>query len=241
MPDPAVSALATDPAAKVLVFVDGQNLYKACASLYRHPLCHPHLLAEALAGPRPHFSCRFYTGRPNPNLDPTGARNLDRRLNLMRQQGVTVVYRPLRYHWDWSHRGQGVPQPGPNVAPQQITLTPWQRPREKGIDLVIGLDVVEFLVTGICDVAIIVSLDRDLYEIPQAVQNLNRTIGRPVRLEAAVPVPDNQRQPKILPKFSFTHQINRQLFERIRDDTNYTVPPAQWTAPQLPGSLPPTP
>jgi len=48
------------------------------------------------------------------------------------------------------------------------------RPQEKGIDLVIGLDVVEFLLTRVCDVAIIVSLDRDLYEIPQAAQNLGR-------------------------------------------------------------------
>jgi len=44
--------------------------------------------------------CRFYTGRPNPNTDPRGARNLDRRLSLMRREGVTVVTRPLRYHWD---------------------------------------------------------------------------------------------------------------------------------------------
>jgi len=73
------------------------------------------------------------------------------------------------------------------------------RPQEKGIDLVIGLDVVEFLITGVCDVAIIVSLDRDLYEIPQAIQNLGRLIARPIRLEAAVPVPDGQKQPKILP------------------------------------------
>jgi hypothetical protein len=51
VPDPAVAALATDPTAKVLVFIDGQNLYKACRSLFGHPLCHPHLLAQHLAGP----------------------------------------------------------------------------------------------------------------------------------------------------------------------------------------------
>jgi hypothetical protein len=103
MPDPAVAALATDPTAKVLVFIDGQNLYKTCRSLFGHPLCHPHLLAQHLAGPRTRVDCRFYTGRPNPNIDPTGARNLDRRLAIMRREGVTVVTRPLRYHWDWGH------------------------------------------------------------------------------------------------------------------------------------------
>jgi hypothetical protein len=122
-----------------------------------------------------------------------------------------------------------------------VRLTPWMRPQEKGIDLVIGLDVVEFLLTRICDVAIIVSLDRDLYEIPQAVQNLGRLIARPVRLEAAVLVPDGQKQPKILPKFSYTHQVTRQVFERIRDDTDYTVTDSEWTAPTVPKTLPPQP
>ncbi len=239
MPDPAVAPLATDPSAKVLVFVDGQNLYKTCQSLFSHPLCHPHLLAQYLAGPRTNVQCRFYTGRPSPNVDPIGARNLDRRLAAMRRVGVSVVTRQLRYHWDWGRPVPRPPTPGPGVAPRQVTLSPWMRPREKGIDLVIGLDVVEFLITGICDVAIIVSLDRDLYEIPQAIQNLSRVIARPIRLEAAVPVPDSQRQPKILPRFSFTHQVNRIVFQRIRDDTDYTVADQLWTPPQLPSVLGP--
>ncbi|HEY2577393.1 MAG TPA: NYN domain-containing protein [Streptosporangiaceae bacterium] len=237
MPDAAVEGLATNPAAKVIVFVDGQNLYKTCKSLFGHPLCHPHLLAQHLAGERRHVGCRFYTGRPNPNNDPTGARNLDRRLSIMRREGVTVITRPLRYHWDWGHQGRKLPRPGPNVLPQEVLLTPWMRPQEKGIDLVIGLDVVELLVTRVCDVAIIVSLDRDLYEIPQAIQNLGRLIAQPVRLEAAVPVPDSQRQPKILPGFSYTHQINRQVFQGIQDNIDYTAPDSVWTPPQVPRTI----
>lgn len=54
MRDPAIDALATDPAARVMVFVDGQNLYNRCRDLFGHPLCHPHLLAQYLAGPRTH-------------------------------------------------------------------------------------------------------------------------------------------------------------------------------------------
>jgi hypothetical protein len=176
---------------------------------------------------------------PTPNTDPVGARNLDRRLGIMRREGVTVVTRPLRYHWDWGHPGQRLPAPGPGVPSRHVMLSPWMRPQEKGIDLVIGLDVVEFLLTRVCDVAIIVSLDRDLFEIPQAIQNLSRLIARPVRLEAAVPVPDGQKQPKILPRFSFTHQITRQVFQRIRDDTNYTVDDSAWSAPQVPKTIAP--
>ena len=90
----------------------------------------------------------------------------------MRREGVTVVTRPLRYHWDWGHPGQRLPAPGLGVPPRQVMLSPWMRPQEKGIDLVIGLDVVEFLITRVCDVAIIVSLDRDLFEIRRRSRTL---------------------------------------------------------------------
>jgi hypothetical protein len=39
-------------------------------------------------------------------------------------------------------------------------------PSEKGIDLALALEVVEFALNGVFDVAIVVSLDRDLEEIP---------------------------------------------------------------------------
>jgi uncharacterized LabA/DUF88 family protein len=192
MRDPAVDALATDPAARVMVFVDGQNLYKRCRDLFGHPLCHPHLLAQHLAGRRMQHPvvCRYYTGRPNPNIpgESKKARNLDRRLHVMRQAGVTVVSRPLRYHWDWGHR-QPLPRPAPGLPGRRVTLYPWQRPQEKGIDLAIALDLLELVLIDRCDVAIVVSLDRDLREIPRAVRNLRPLLGRAVRLEAAVPVP----------------------------------------------------
>lgn len=179
MPDPRIEALAGDPNVRVMVFVDGQNLYKTCRQLYGHPLCHPHSLALELAGPRVknRVSCRFYTGRPNPNMrgEADKTRNLDRRLQIMRTAGVTVVTRPLRYHWDWGHRTR-LPRPEPGAAPQTVTMVPWQRPQEKGIDLCIALDVVEFALTDKFDVGIIVSLDRDLHEIPAAVGSLARLL-----------------------------------------------------------------
>jgi uncharacterized LabA/DUF88 family protein len=242
MDNAAVTALATDPAARVMVFIDGQNLYKRCRDLFGHPLCHPHLLAQYLAGPRTQrpVACRFYTGRPNPNVtgEAEKTRNLDRRLQAMRQVGVTVVFRPLRYHWEWGHRTM-LPKAEDGLPGRRVTLHPWQRPQEKGIDLVMALDLIEFVLTGKCDVAIVVSLDRDLHEIPQAVRHLQPLVGRPVRLEAAVPVPDGLRSPKTLAAFHHTHQITSKVFQRIRDDTDYTVPDKLWKPPTLPTILPP--
>lgn len=234
------SSLAADPDARVMVFIDGQNLYKTCKALFGHPLCHPHLLAQHLAGPRlkNRVACRFYTGRPSPAKpeEVRKAKHLDRRLAVMRKMGVTVVTRPLRYHWDWGHQ-ERLPKPGPGVPPQRVILTPWERPQEKGIDLVLALDVLEFVLTDLCDVAIIVSLDRDLYEIPQALSNLKRFITRPVRLEAAVPVKEARKQPKTLPRFAYTHQISRTVFESVRDDTDYTALDELWAEPDPPANL----
>ena len=235
--DPRIDELATDQNARVMVFVDGQNLYKTCRELFGHPLCHPHLLAEHLAGSRTNnrVACRFYTGRPDHNIagERTKARNLDRRLNAMGRVGVTVVTRRLRYHWDWGHR-QPLPEPAPEAAPQTVTLEPWQRPQEKGIDLSIGLDLIEFALTDTFDVGIVVSLDRDLAEIPRALRNLRPIVNRAVRLEAAVPIRPGRTDPKTLAGFAFTHQITQEVFDLVRDDTDYTLPDERWTPPVLP-------
>ena len=232
--------LSSDAAARVLVFVDGQNLYKTCKDLFGHPLCHPHLLAQYLAGPRQgtRVGCRFYTGRPDPEREPIKTRNLDRRLDGMRKSHVTVVTRTLRYHWDWSPE-YVLPRPGPHALPQEALLRPWQRSREKGIDLILALDVVELLLTGICDVAVVVSLDQDLFEIPRALANLKRYIDRPYRIEAAVPV--DQRRAKILEGFAYTHQITREVFEMIRDDHEYSAAEEFWAPPEIPPRLPARP
>lgn len=125
----------------------------------------------------------------------------------MGRVGVTVITRQLRYHWDWGHREQ-LPPPGPKAPPRLVTLTPWERPQEKGIDVTIALDLVEFALTDKFDVAIVVSLDRDLHEIADALRNLRPLIARPIRLEAAVPVRGDRADPKTIKGFRFTHQIH---------------------------------
>lgn len=236
---PDVASLTADPSARVMVFVDGQNLYKGCKRIFGHPLCYPHLLAEHLAGSRTthQVACRFYTGRPNPNVpgERRKTRNLDRRLHAMRAAGITVVTRPLRYHWDWGHQ-EHLPKPSPDERPRKVTLRPWQRPQEKGIDSAIALDVVEFALLDKFDVAIVVSLDRDLREIPLTIRRLAGFLNRPVRLEAAVPVPDGSHS-KTLSGFHYTHQITQEVFELVKDRTDYTAHEGLWVPPTWPISL----
>jgi hypothetical protein len=194
-------------------------------------------LAKILAGPRTlhPVACRFYTGRPRPNVpgEANKTRNLDRRLEVMQQAGVTVITRPLRYQWRWDH-GKDLPAVMPGAPGHTVMLRPRQRPQEQGIDLALALDVVELALTDQFDVGIVVSLDRDLHEIPRALRRLRGLLRHPVRLEAAVPVPDGRRRPKILPGFSFTHQITRTVFDQVRDVTDYTVPDDLWVPPRAP-------
>jgi len=50
-------------------------------------------------------------------------------------------------------------------------------------------------------------------------------------------VPSGLSKPKTLAGFDFTHQIRREIFELVRDDTNYTVDEDLWVPPELPGEL----
>lgn len=114
--------------------MDGQNLYKSCERIFGHPLCHPHLLAEILAGggpyiPLPAASTRVGRARMSPG-EARKARNLDRRLEAMRQVGVTVVTRPLRYHWKWGYE-EDLPIPMPGLRPRTVTLCPRRRPQAR--------------------------------------------------------------------------------------------------------------
>lgn len=201
-------------------------MVRTCTSGAKHstdtPLCHPNLLAEHLAGTRTQnrVATRFYTGVPSPN--ETGEkwkrRNIDQQLAGMRRVVVTVITRPLRYHDAWGIQDH-LPRPTRGDAPRTAQVAPWRRPQEKGIDLLIGLDVVEFALTDKFDVGIVVSFDRDMHEIPGAIRNLRGLIDRPIRIEAAVPVKPGRGRPIILDAFDYTHQITQETFDVIADRT----------------------
>ena len=236
--------LATDARARVMVFVDGQNMFKRCQDLFGHALMHPYLLAEVLSGSRTQSrvpSTRFYTGEPDRSIDNVEVkkkRQLDRRTAGMQKVGVTVIKRKLRYHWTWGpvrdeRTTERMRNPGPNSGEVEVWMEAFRRAREKGVDLAMGLDVMEFALMGAFDVGIIVSLDRDLWEVPSSIKRVRNLLPGPVRIEAAVPVTGEKA--KTLPGFAYTHQITRQVFDQVRDGTNYDAEP--WTPVTPPRTL----
>lgn len=212
-----------------MVFVDGQNVFKACRSNYEHGYVHPLLLAHRVLEGRSLCGVRYYSGLHDPRINPEMHAVASRRHSLMRRVGVKVVERRLRYRWEWGVNREDARQlpdePREETGIRKVRVEPYQRPREKGIDLALGLDVVDFALAGKCDVAVILSSDTDLVEVARMVHQMTKAKGRRMAVEAAV---FNDKAKKIrMGHYDYTHQLTRADFDETRDSFNYTkeIPP----------------
>lgn len=92
----------------------------------------------------------------------------------MRRAGVKVSYRSLKYSDQEFVNEQG----------KRYTF---KVPREKGIDLRLGLDLVRLARKNEYDLAIIFSQDTDLREAVREVFDLRKELNRWISLECAYP------------------------------------------------------
>jgi len=207
-----------------MVFVDGQNVFKSCRSNYSHGYAHPLLLAHRLLAGRTLCGVRYYSGLHDPRINPDLHAAVSRRHALMRQLGLTVVERKLRYRWEWgiSREDQRLlPDPRAHIGETRtVSVSPYQRPREKGIDLALGLDVVDLALKPAMDVAVIVSSDTDLCEVARMVHQMTLVAGRRISVEAAVF--NENSGPVLMDEYDYTHQLKRADFDAARDSFNYT-------------------
>jgi len=97
---------------RVVLFVDGQNLYHLCRRHFGWPWAHPRRLAEALveadrrrygAGSHVLMAVRYYTGIHDPNRRPEEHERMARRLDRYREDGVQPI--PIPLHYDADGRG----------------------------------------------------------------------------------------------------------------------------------------
>ena len=128
--------------------------------------------------------------------------------------------RPLRYRWEWGIDPRGLPDPRTSQGQTlNLGLTPYRKAREKGIDLALGLDVVDFALQGYMDVAVIVSSDNDLVEVARVVHDMTGRTANRVSVEAAVF--NERRQPIVLKHYDYTHQLQHADFDSARDAFDY--------------------
>ncbi len=148
-----VSPRRTGDHAKVMVFVDGQNLCTSCAERFGRPHCHPLLLPRHLAGNRRLVGVRCYSGLHDPRGNPPLNARVQRRHHLIRRTGVTVVERQVRHRWERGSMQSDLPDPrGREGTTETVQLAPHRRAREKGVDVALALDVIDLAQNGHVDV-----------------------------------------------------------------------------------------
>lgn len=163
---------------RAAIYVDGQNLFNAAKEAfgYAYPNYHIRALAETVCEARKWLlsSIHFYTGIPDPSIDPERHHFWVAKLAAMGTRGIRTFSRPLRYS------NQLVQLPNGNVTTTLVG-------REKGIDIRLALDVVRGALNGQYDVAVIFSQDQDLSEAVKEIQSIARKQQRWIKIACAFP------------------------------------------------------
>lgn len=208
---------------RVKVFIDYQNTYMLAREAFGEPRTDAFTFGQVfprrlgvmlrmrgdLVDPdRELTEVRVYRGEPSAEHSAVGQAACQRQVRFWSAQGgVVPVTRPLHYRpiaWD----GHGRP-------------TKWEA-REKGIDVMVAIDMVMGAVNDEYDVAVLMSADTDLVPAMEAVLALGK------RVEVGAWRPETAdawgRRLSVEDRNVWCHWLDRLDFDRVRDDRNYTQP-----------------
>lgn len=209
--------MPSEPATKRAVsFIDGQNLFRHAKDAFGHfhPNYDPASLAEAVCA-QEGWVChqvRFYTGVPESRHDPRWHAYWTRRLMAMRRSGIQVTSRPLRYHRESIRMSDG--------SVRDVFV-----PREKGIDLRLGLDVTRMARNGELDVAVVFSQDQDLAELATEIRDIARSTGRWLKIASAFPDSPTATSRRGIDRTDWI-RLRRNLYDGCLDQRDYR--PGNW-------------
>ena len=204
---------------RLRVFIDYQNVYMRAreafgdeSTRYDHTFgqIYPRRLgvllrqrAEDAGRVRMLDQVRVYRGEPDAERNPTGQAACQRQVRFWQaQQCVEVFSRPLSYR----------PTRWENGRPIE-----WEA-REKGIDVMIAVDMVMGAVRDEFDVAILVSADTDLLPAAEAVIEA----GKWIEFAAWRPDVGYASHLRIDSRKTWCHHLHRKDFEMVADPTDYT-------------------
>jgi len=191
--------------------MDWQNAYKSARELFgllnlpnEHGNFSPYQLARVLVAGNGRgdtgqlVRVEIHRGLPSSAKDPAGhGANRRQSAAWMRENSEVVIprLRPLRYPRTW----------------------PTDPPIEKGIDVQLALGVIECLLSGGCDVAVLMSNDTDLVPVVETVARLKG----PSAIETASWNVD-KTSPRLRPQLPvYHHRASRELFARVETVINY--------------------
>lgn len=200
---------------RVVVFIDWQNTYNSARRTFHDswepyvrgqidPLRLGHELAARNAD-QDLAQVRVYRGLPDSTKQPTAYGANERQAAAWRAAGLHVVRRPLQYPRGWPDKSE-----------------PGGRPREKGIDVALAIDLVRLAIEGHYDVGILVSGDTDLKPALEAVWDYRGGLG-PRPETAAWSAPGTHcRRLALEGRRLWCHWLGPDVYARVRDDTDYT-------------------
>lgn len=204
--------MPTEPSVKrVIVFVDGQNLFHAAKKAfgYRYPNYDPQALAQRICTSQKWSLAEiyFYTGVPDPTDNAFWHHFWTAKLAVMGTRGIHTFSRPLRY------RNQTV------VLPNGETTTILVG-QEKGIDIRIALDVVRLVRENRYDVALIFSQDQDLSEVADEVRKISIAQSRWIKVASAFPFSPTAENRRGINNTEWI-KIDRTIYDSCLDRNDY--------------------
>jgi uncharacterized LabA/DUF88 family protein len=203
------------PKKKVVVLIDGQNLYhlamEAWGDGYHWPKYDPAKLARELVALEPDrelSQVRFYTGVPS-------------------------VTQNRKWHAFWTAKTRAMEAAGVVVFKGRI-----MKGREKGVDVRIALDLVRLTRERAYDTVILVCQDSDLNEALAEALRIVKEQHRWVTFESAHPIhPDPSQTGQGLRPAKF-RGIDRAMYDRCTDHRDYRPKPRRTpAAPAAPATL----
>jgi uncharacterized LabA/DUF88 family protein len=211
MPDEPVN-LPGEPAGKrVMAFFDGQNLFYAAKEAFGYPFPNydPLKLTRAicLQNRWDVAGIRFYTGIPDPDIDPDRHHFWVTKLGVMGTRGIRTFTRPLRY------QNKVVTSPNGSFTSTLVG-------REKGIDVRIALDIVRYALEDRYDVALVFSQDQDLSEVVDEVKLVASRKPRWIKVASAFPCSPTYQNRRGINKTDWI-KIDRQMYDACLDPNDY--------------------
>jgi len=183
---------------------------------------HPLLLARALAGSDQLVEVRYATGIPSREIDPKGYKAQRRRHDLMVSTDVVVLEKPLRYRWEWSIRDKKLGSPHKRKGDvTRARVKSRNRGQEKGIDVWLALDALVMCARDDLDCVIVATADTDMDLVRDYVRMVPGSEQTKV-MQARVL--DDHHELRQSPAWDETIAIDRNMFERCRDDFDYDKP-----------------
>ena len=200
---------------RVVVFIDYQNVYHRARAAFGYETgpnpntghVYPNKVGDLLCERglardpgRVLTEVRVYKGLPDNRSGIDAQRYAARQMAAWaKTPGVIVRSRPLDYY-EAEKRGRTV----------------WKS-QEKGVDVMLALDLVEIARTGALDTAVVFSADSDLLPaLEQAVE-----FGKRVETATWEGTGVNRGPLRIPDRDLWNHRLSQTDFSRVRDDTDY--------------------